>query len=402
MNKVTFSWIIRVIHDCSGSEKESGEYLLYILDNMLPNPTDNPYKGVSMDYLDRIYNGSRNISKTNAQKICSLFESSKLCSFFNSLGDDCLYRIETLIKEKIPSFELDDTSGYNLSDLILNEIKTIANTPRKNGKRKKSKTKAPSEANSTSNESDILTAREFLILHENEISLIPLCQIALRFDPEHNHIRRMYTDFCLLPDSVRRIILKQSDSSFMMDIDTLHWQEGLTLLCDDLRKYKLSSERYIYMLAKYFPRFRHYSDINVKNYDIHSFERKGICKATSCFSRITECSLNIYIDDYLWMKENKTKYRIAKPMDYLIISKHLDISPEEDVVFWICRFIIDTCNNLCHRIVGQPICANCFDDAAETIEDISLSALLALHRHYGVHNKDYSSVVVLDELSDND
>ena len=107
------------------------------------------------------------------------------------------------------------------------------------------------------------------------------------------------------------------------------------------------------------------------------------------FPNTERCSLDSYVDDYLYIRENQIDIKGPKPMDYLWANKDFGSCPEEDLMYWLCRFIIDTCNNLSCRITGKPMHVDCFDDGAETIEDIFFSTLFALHRHYNFHNNYY-------------
>ncbi len=243
-------------------------------------------------------------------------------------------------------------------------------------------------------ENEELQARGFMIKYENKKNLIPLCQIAYIYNPTHNYERTMYTEFNLFSKKVREYILDQCDASIMINIDELHWEEGLSLLCEDLRKYELSSERFVYMFGQYFPKFRYYPAHNITDYEKYSFKRIFTSEIISVFPGAALCSLDKYIDDYLWTRVNKKDDNNPMPMDYLFASKDFGNCPEEEVVFWICRFIIDACCNLSCYIsnIDGPIDTNCFDDDAETIEDLSLSALFALHKHYLYHNNDYTFI----------
>ena len=246
---------------------------------------------------------------------------------------------------------------------------------------------------SDSSESEELRVRKFLIQYEEIKEMIPLCQIAYAYDPNHNYVRTMYTEYNLFSEKARKYILDHCDASNMINIKTLHWEEGLSLLYDDMKTYDLASDNITYMLLQYFPRFRYYPSHVITNYDNNSFKRIFTSKMISIFPGSEHYNFDKYIDDYLWTKENLENSNNIKPMDYLCDSKLLRICPEEDVVFWISRFIIDACNNLSPRIVGKSIWADCFDKKAETIEDLSLSAMFALHKHYQFHNNNFKEYV---------
>ena len=86
-------------------------------------------------------------------------------------------------------------------------------------------------------EEDELTARKFLIEHESEKELIPLCQVAFLSNPNHKHIRPMYNEFLVLPSKVRKIILDTCEQ--VATIQVLHTNEALDLFCKDLEEYGL-------------------------------------------------------------------------------------------------------------------------------------------------------------------
>ncbi|WP_034450040.1 hypothetical protein [Butyrivibrio sp. AE2032] len=247
-------------------------------------------------------------------------------------------------------------------------------------------------------ENEELQARRFMIRYENKKELIPLCQIAYVYNPTHNYERTMYTEYNLFSENVREYILNRCDASISININELHWEEGLSLLCDDLEKYELSSHQYIYLFRQYFPKFQYYSSLKISNYEIYTFKRIITSKKAAVHLGLALCSLDAYIDDYLWLKENNQECNYPKPMDCLFVSKSFSNCPEEDVIFWLCRFVIDACNNLSSRIIGKPTHVDCFDENAETIEDLSLSALLALYRHYAIHQNNYDELhIICDE-----
>lgn len=235
-------------------------------------------------------------------------------------------------------------------------------------------------------ETDEITARTFLISHEKEKELIPLGQIALLYSPEHKHYRSMYTEFILLPKSIRRYILKACDAEQLADANSLFLEEALELFCADLEEYELSSKRYLYMFNQYFYRaFAYYSECDIRQYDTHSFKilyKSGL----ELFPNSDYSSIDKYIDDYLWMKENSIESDALPPMDYLWIEKNFGSCKEEELTFWLCRFIIDTCNNLYSRIRScefEMVCIN--DRYAETQEDLYYCALDALYNLYLCH-----------------
>lgn len=393
-NDLRFSLLVKTIHNCSSSDKKPSDFLLMLVDNMLLDGTDNPLAGDSEDYLNRIYRGTRVLSRKKASKIFSRFNSKKFVDYLQSLGDDCLFNIESIIKGEIPEFEPDDSNGFKLAELVLSEIQTISELPRAKENniindcqdvKEENIVDVDNGQNNDIDENEMLKAREFLLRYESEKSLMPLCQIALCYNPSHNHVRRMFTEYCLLPYNVRKIILKQCEASELLEITKLHWMEGLSLFDKDLETFNLSSDNYIYMFGQYFTNSYKYANHNITYYDEYSFKRLFISNVIAVFPGARYSSLDAYIDDYLYMKDSGEYKDALCPMDYLVLCKDLKNCSEEDLLFWLCRFIIDACNNLGHRIVGRPVYQDCYDNDAETMEDIFFSALYALHMHYLHH-----------------
>ena len=233
-------------------------------------------------------------------------------------------------------------------------------------------------------EEDELTARKFLIEHESEKELIPLCQVAFLSNPNHKHIRPMYNEFLVLPSKVRKIILDTCEQ--VATIQVLHTNEALDLFCKDLEEYGLSSKRYLYMFNQYLYRaFSRYSACSIEHYNIYTFERlnKSVYFA---FEASKWTSLSGYIDEYLWMKEREGGVEVEVPMDYLVDKKGLTDCEEEDLTLWLCRFVIDACANLYHRIdKDRQDCCLIDDHEAQNQEDLYYCALLALNNLYTCH-----------------
>ncbi|PWJ71262.1 hypothetical protein B0O40_1129 [Ruminococcaceae bacterium R-25] len=243
------------------------------------------------------------------------------------------------------------------------------------------------KTNVSLDEADEIVARAFLISHEQEKELIPLCQIAFCYSPEHKHCRSMYTEFILLPPKIQRYILKACDAELLADMKSLFLEEALERFCADLEEYQLSTRRYLYMFNQYLYRaFDYYSDLDISNYDIYSFTNH-IKSGTEIFKNADHSSIDKYIDDYLWMKENNIESDALPPMDYLWLEKDFGSCEEAELTFWLCRFVIDSCNNLYYRVKScefEMVYIN--DRYAETQEDLYYCALNSLYNLYMCHS----------------
>lgn len=234
-------------------------------------------------------------------------------------------------------------------------------------------------------ESDEITAKAFLMDHETERELIPLCQVAALYSPEHKHVRTMYNRFILLPKRIQKHILKSCDAEKMSYIDSLHTSEAVDFFCKDLERFELSSKRYLYVFGQYLYRaFYSYSKCSIDKYDNYSFIR--LCKSSLKVFENTGASIDSYIDDYLWMKDKNIKSEALPPMDYLWIEKDFGSCKEEELTYWLCRFVIGVCNNLFYRINKTDLDLLFVDDQyAETQEDLYYCVLHALYNLYLSH-----------------
>lgn len=235
------------------------------------------------------------------------------------------------------------------------------------------------ELNSDIDEAEQIRARQFIIDHEEEKNLVPLCQVAFLYHPNHKHVRPMYTEYCLLSSNVRRYVLQLCDSHEMIDVSSLYVERNINLFCDDLRKYVLSSERYIYMFRQYlFRAFECYSDCVITHYCTELFARLNK-SSKHPFMTSDYSSLEQYIYDYMINQEQNTNKKAQPPMDYLVERVNLLSCNEEALTFWLCRFVIDACNNLFCKITTQDISYSIIDDqTAETQEDLFYIALHSL------------------------
>ena len=235
-------------------------------------------------------------------------------------------------------------------------------------------------------EDDRIRVKEFMIRHEKEKELIPLCQIASIHSPEHRHVRSMYTEYILLPKRIQDSILIACEAEEMIGLTSLNIGKAIDFLCEDLKKYELSSERFLRMFDQYLVRaFYYYSDCDIDRFDIYSFPILYKCTIKP-FESIRYSSISQYINDYLWMKDNEIDSDAIPPMDFLWHYKNFGKCKEEDLTFWLCRFVIDVCHNLYLRVRTSHIDYIIIDDQyAETQEDLYYCALYYLHILYLCH-----------------
>ena len=339
----------------------------------------------------------RGLSQTFAQSIVNRLTPENLAERINSRPDgtrEALAKELSIYDEEINA----ENVGIKATNMMVNIIKmsaelmsdeeiTAENEAIK-AKKNTKKSKKSSEIDSAEmKETDVIMARSFLVSHENEKELIPLCQIAMIHSPEHKHVRAMYTEFILLPKVVQIYILKAGNAESLINLDSLHFEEALEFFCEDLEKYNLSSQRLLYMFSQYLRHaFCNYSECVISQYNNYSFTR--LCKPGLRAFKNLGSSIDAYIDDYLWLNEHNSKVDAIPPMDYLCIAKKLDSCSEENLTYWLCRFVIDVCCNLYHRVKKTEIDYLCVKDQyAETQEDMYYCALNALYNLYLCHTQ---------------
>ena len=332
---------------------------------------------------DTIYNYiKRGLSKPFAQNIVNRLTPQYLEMRIEERPEETR---EALAKELSPYVDdiNSDNVGKYASDLMVEVIKSSAGflSDEEIAQRKKdTKAEHKNRNNGYLTELDVLKARSFIVSHEKEMELLPLCHIAYLYRPQHQHVRPMYTEYNLLPLKIRKHILKLSKSPQIMKIKSLHIGEAMSAFLKDLIKYELGSESYMYLFNQYFCRaFRYYAKCDIEQYDVYSFPRLCRTDIVSCKSGSLS-SLDTYINDYLWMRDKGKTNDISCPLECLFIEKKLDSCSEEELTFWLCRFVIDACINLICK--DQPADHDVDDQYAETQEDLDYCALYWLERFY--------------------
>ena len=240
---------------------------------------------------------------------------------------------------------------------------------------------------STEDDSIYQKAQEFCINYENEMDLLPLCQIATFVDPLHKYVRSMYTDFCKCSKPVRKKILalKKCPSLTFSQKDWIG--KSLALFDELIREKELCTVQFLYDGAKYFHRaYRYYSDYNV-DYNRAAFKR--LIKLNSkLISQKTYCTLGTFIDEYLELKANKSKRKLIPPIDVVWAYCSQGATPEYEVTYWVSMTIIAACcrlydeNGVSVTEKSNSISSISLNDGVHLIstqEDMYLYALLNLH-----------------------
>lgn len=231
-------------------------------------------------------------------------------------------------------------------------------------------------------EETILEAQRFCLKYEDEIDLLPLCQIAYNVNPIHKNVRQMYTDYILSSSEVKRKILQFKDiPEFNFNED---WIDNCVKRYDEEIKARgLSTKNFLYEGGKYLHRaFERYSDYKIKEFNPWIFDRPY---KVGFNNNLT--TLGYYIIDFFWYKETDPGHYVEPPMDYLWDLCDLGNCPEFDMTYWVCLFIIMSS----YQIVSDnyPVDerwenVSISDELIKTQEDMYYYALLQLYWLYEI------------------
>lgn len=222
--------------------------------------------------------------------------------------------------------------------------------------------------------------RRFLVNHSEEKSLIPLCQMALILNPDHRHHRGLYTEFNLLSENARNYVLKKESIAVIETLDSSWVNESMKLLTDELKALNLSSHRFLYLINQYFYKaFKYYANNQIGKYDLNVFVRLYTESHLLGITLSEYSSLDQYIYDYLYFIENNIPVIAEPPLDYLWRIQNFKECDECDLTFWVCRFIVDVCNNI--------VLESCVDyieheEQITTQEDMYYYAMLSLYNFW--------------------
>ena len=236
-------------------------------------------------------------------------------------------------------------------------------------------------------EAVVLSAKEFLLKYENTLGLVPLCQMAYVCKPHHKHCRQMYTEYGLLSEEDRAYILEYCECIEISNVDKEIIGASLKAFVSDVEKYDLSEKRFLYIFNQYYPRtIEYYANRKIDMYDLKSFIRLYTQSSSKAFELSEYSTLDQYIYDYLWYRKNEPSKELVRPLDYLWFNKCLDSCQEYDLTFWICRFIIDACNNINVKNAIEDIPQTFIEEyLLETQEDMYYCSLLYLHNSWLRH-----------------
>lgn len=189
-------------------------------------------------------------------------------------------------------------------------------------------------------------AKRFIIENSEERGYLPWAVIASGCFPQNHHLRKIYNEFTLLDDTVKKEVLKQTELDIPL-IKGFEWvDEKIKLLKESAEKLGIG-DAFLYDGAKYFHRLydykeREYDEIFFgywgENYqDVFGIDRLGL------YQRKGYIPFTRYVDDYLYFKFEKTdkfSNKWIKPFDYLLAVEKIRETPDEGIVcFWVSHII---------------------------------------------------------------
>lgn len=346
--------------------------MLELIDNMMIEGAKNPFEDSAEDTLNRIFLGTNSFPKAKVKNIYSHKDEARLSSYIRGLGDSVVFNIEESLQKIDDSYEQDDTC-YKLAEFIFEKLSMISD------KAHTIKITTPKVTDEDAEEV-FQKAQAFCIEHEDELELLPLCQIAVFLNPMHKYVREMYTEYCKCSVAVRKKILELNDYRNLEFSDENWIAKSVDLFDKKIHDKKLCTVNYLYDGAKYFRRaFERYSEYPVE-FDPWIFEPL-IKYESPLFDRERKCNLYAYISDYLELLGSGSEINVVPPLDAMWA--YCVNAEEHEVTFWVCMAMIAVCpqladddDDMCGVDLGDGICI------IDTQEDMYLYALLELYKFY--------------------
>lgn len=229
-------------------------------------------------------------------------------------------------------------------------------------------------------------ARRFCRDHEGSIDLLPLSQIACIISPSHNHVNKMYSDYCDCSTKLQSQIMKEINSPVIKGVDSKTLYGLLDNYSDDIEKLGLVSREKKYMFAQYIPKagidkeFETIEHILVPKIDPEIFP----IVPSRQFPGNTKGSLSRYIFDYLSYKD--TDKALPVPLDWMFYNLSFSSCDFVDLFIWLNLFIIHSCYRIDNPTVSmqntnkRPALPEFY--YVRTVEDIHFLAMLILYDTY--------------------
>ena len=277
----------------------------------------------------------------------------------------------------VSQFQNDETSDYakeiteDFCEFALNEYAALLNTTPVSDKEFRNiiiDTDIPSQAKS------------FCRRYEDSIELLPLCQIANIVNPTHNHVNKMYDEYCDCSNSLKEQIMKEKDCPMIHANDEYALYGLLSRFADDIKKMGLTSANHTYAFSQYVVRSLNYEKLEplASNPTIFPIvPSKFMPNHKTSF-------LSQFIGDYLYYKDKDMGISLPVPLDWMWDNLDLSGCAEKDLIFWLNLFITSSCYDVQAYFKydsKESLCIPNIEDT-KTIEDLFFLSLLMLYDTY--------------------
>ena len=401
-----------IMHSMTNKFDETNDSLISNIVNGRKNPPDSIVE-LGSDYLEENYG---NLIQYFSEEVIGLIDPNKfslleksftsLVMLDKSIAEDCV--VDLISQTTKADIILSGGSPTLLPGLLLYVLRTTDNINKEQCVREL-KNNILSEKNinkmesvcrngivdNKCDEATFLMAQEFCINYENELELLPLCQIAASYNSLHNYVRSMYTDYCKCSASVKNMILHLKKCPIMSFDDNWIFA-GLNLFEEETKRMNIRSVDYLYDGAKYFRRaFDRYSDCSV-DFDPWVFDHLIEMKQFQ-WCKDSHCNMSTYIQEYLEKRANVSVNAITPPLDLMWEYCSRGDTPEYQVTYWVCMSIISVCSLIYDNKKDafdeynendvRNISLGDSEDLIKTQEDMYLYALLELYKLYRLCEK---------------
>ncbi len=414
-----FNEYIQFLHNYLGSDMNRADYVLYITSLFIKDPETefeeyedendsyNPLSG-SIRKLERIYAGDKThpLPKKDARKLRAKYDSSKFNEEMLALSSE---RVKVIVEELREMGVSANKSNYHkkCADIYYHFLNCLSEGIKEIGDLtavKKEKKMTGCEHNGTCDkgqyadnrvdESIQIEAKTFYKEHENEIGLMPLCITADKLHPKHGNHRKIYNDYALQKEVVKKEICKltQNDDIFLVN----RWMNDAIEHFDArIFELELTTRHFLYDGGKYFYRaIEVYGNEPIIVYDPQIFKSQH---KRPVYKKDDEryISLSGYMAEYLFDREPRGEY--VPPWDWLWEAYDLERAPQSVVTNMVCIFIISACkllvpydcieNGMIWRVAD-------YEGLLERQEDLYYYAALCLNAFYSREVKPYSKETI--------
>lgn len=240
-------------------------------------------------------------------------------------------------------------------------------------------------------------AHAFLVDHEEERDYLPWCVLASELHRHEKHSRKIYTDFCRIPDELQNQVLNMAGFNIRILPKSQWLMQAFDLLQEDIEQHQLGRD-VLYDGAKYFHRgFYRYREKRWEDVDSQAIF-KPIYKGP-WFNPKGELNCGAYISEYIWFTKREKKIddiltmelNPVPPIDYVWEGNELGKAEESIVCAWVMTLVHDIAASLPENTIDEK-CTDAdlidYTDAmVESYEDKYYAALQILYNKYVVKLK---------------